>query len=165
MSETIENLFQEGRSFPPPKNLALHANAQPEIYATAAQDPQAFWVSEAQKLRWKSSWEQVLDDSEAPFYRWFVGGKLNVTESCLDRHVETTPDRIAFHWEGEPGDAKSLTYAELLSEVCRASNALKELGVGKGDVVAIYMGMVPEIIVAMLACARIGAAHSVVFGG
>ena len=165
MSETIENLFQEGRSFPPPEKLARNANAQPEIYDSAAADPHAFWVSEAQKLTWKSPWTQVCDDSEAPIYRWFVGGKLNVTESCLDRHVETTPDRVAFHWEGEPGDSKSLTYAQLLAEVCRTSNALKELGVTKGDTVAIYMGMVPEIVVAMLACARIGAAHSVVFGG
>ncbi|MEC9475973.1 MAG: acetate--CoA ligase [Planctomycetota bacterium] len=165
MSETIENLFQEGRSFPPPENLARNANAQPDIYDSASADPHAFWVAEAQKLRWKTPWQQVLDDSEAPIYRWFVGGSLNVTESCLDRHVETTPDRIAFHWEGEPGDSKSLTYAQLLAEVCRTSNALKELGVGKGDTVAIYMGMVPEIVVAMLACARIGAAHSVVFGG
>ncbi|MEE2890045.1 MAG: acetate--CoA ligase [Planctomycetota bacterium] len=165
MSETIENLFQEGRSFPPPEKLARNANAQPEIYDSAAADAQAFWVSEAQKLTWKSPWKQVFDDSEAPIYRWFVGGKLNVTESCLDRHVETTPDRVAFHWEGEPGDSKSLTYAQLLAEVCRTSNALKELGVTKGDTVAIYMGMVPEIVVAMLACARIGAAHSVVFGG
>ncbi|HIC22019.1 MAG TPA: acetate--CoA ligase, partial [Planctomycetes bacterium] len=144
---------------------ASNANAQPEIYDSATADPQAFWVSEAQKLSWKSPWKQVFDDSEAPIYRWFVGGKLNVTESCLDRHVETTPDRVAFHWEGEPGDSKSLTYAQLLAEVCRTSNALKELGVTKGDTVAIYMGMVPEIVVAMLACARIGAAHSVVFGG
>ena len=165
MSETIENLFQEGRSFPPPKNLAQNANAQPDIYQFGNADPHAFWVSEAQKLRWKKPWQQVLDDSDAPFYRWFVGGTLNVTESCLDRHVETSPDRIAFHWEGEPGDSKTFTYAQLLGEVCRTSNALKELGVGKGDTVAIYMGMVPEIVVAMLACARIGAAHSVVFGG
>ncbi|MGE4602946.1 MAG: acetate--CoA ligase [Planctomycetota bacterium] len=165
MSETIENLFQEERSFPPPEKLARSANAQPEIYDSAAADPHAFWAAEAQKLSWKTPWKQVLDDSEAPIYRWFVGGKLNVTESCLDRHVETTPDRIAFHWEGEPGDSKSLTYAQLLAEVCRTSNALRELGVTKGDTVAIYMGMVPEIVVAMLACARIGAAHSVVFGG
>ncbi|RTZ90210.1 MAG: acetate--CoA ligase [Planctomycetota bacterium] len=165
MSETIENLFQEERSFPPPEALASRANARPRIHQEAAADPQAFWVEEAKKLQWKQPWDQVLDDSEAPFYRWFVGGTLNVTESCLDRHVAANPDRIAFHWEGEPGDSRSITYGELLAEVCRTANALKKMEVGKGDTVAIYMGMVPEIVVAMLACARIGAAHSVVFGG
>ena len=165
MSETIENLFQEGRSFPPPEALSRDANASAEIYQKAAADPQGFWAEEAKQLLWSRPWDQVLDDSKAPFYRWFVGGTLNVTESCLDRHVATNPDRIAFHWEGEAGDSRSISYQELLSEVCRCANGLKQMGVAKGDTVAIYMGMVPEIVVAMLACARIGAAHSVIFGG
>jgi len=165
MSETIESLFQEGRSFPPPEEMVKHANAASGIHEKAAADPMQFWVDEASKLQWRSPWTQVLDDSDAPFYRWFQGGTLNVTESCLDRHVAVDANRVAFHWEGEPGDSRSLTYGELLAEVCRTANALREMGIGKGDTVAIYMGMVPEITVAMLACARIGAAHSVVFGG
>ncbi|MGB1072037.1 MAG: acetate--CoA ligase [Planctomycetota bacterium] len=165
MSDAIENLFHEERRFDPPGKFSAEANAQSGIHEEAARDPLAFWSSEAEKIHWRKPWDRLLDSSDAPVYRWFDGGRLNVTESCLDRHVETHPDRVAFHWEGEPGDSLSLTYSELLAKVCQCAAALKQLGIGKGDTVAIYMGMVPEITVAMLACARIGAAHSVVFGG
>ena len=165
MSETIENLLHEERRFDPPGKLAAEANAQAGIHESAAEDPMTFWAKEAEKIQWRKPWDQLLDSSNAPFYRWFEGGRLNVTESCLDRHVKSYPDRIAFHWEGEPGDSLSLTYSDLLAQVCQCAGALKQMGIGKGDTVAIYMGMVPEITVAMLACARIGAAHSVVFGG
>ena len=165
MSDAIENLFREERRFDPPGKFSAEANAQSGIHEEAARDPLAFWSSEAEKIHWRKPWDRLLDSSDAPVYRWFEGGRLNVTESCLDRHVETHPDRVAFHWEGEPGDSLSLTYSELLAKVCQCAAALKQLGIGKGDTVAIYMGMVPEITVAMLACARIGAAHSVVFGG
>ncbi len=165
MSETIENLFSEDRTFPPSPEFAAAANATPEIYDRAAEDRLAFWADEAAKLQWRAPWSKVLDDSKAPFYQWFVDGKLNVTESCLDRHLDKRGDRIAFYWEGEPGDKRTFTYRELYEEVCRCANALKAMGVTKGDSVAIYLGMVPELPVAMLACARIGAAHSVVFGG
>ena len=162
---TIEALFDEGRTFPPPPDFAANAAvSSPEIYAEG-DDTERFWGEEAERLEWRRRWDQVLDWSGAPFAKWFVGGKLNVTESCLDRHAATQPDRIAYHWEGEPGDTRSVTYAELLAEVCRLANGLAELGVGKGDRVAIYMGMVPELPVALLACARLGAPHSVVFGG
>ncbi len=165
MSDAIENLFHEERRFDPPGKFSAEANAQSGIHEEAARDPLAFWSSEAEKIHWRKPWDRLLDSSAAPVYRWFEGGRLNVTESCLDRHVETHPDRVAFHWEGEPGDSLSLTYSELLAKVCQCAAALKQLGIGKGDTVAIYMGMVPEITIAMLACARIGAAHSVVFGG
>ncbi|HCW44787.1 MAG TPA: acetate--CoA ligase [Planctomycetes bacterium] len=165
MSDAIENLYSEERKFPPPEKFALEANAQVGIHERAAAAPLEFWSEEAKKLHWRTPWKKLLNDSDAPFYKWFEGGRLNVTESCLDRHVVSNPNRIAFHWEGEPGDTSSLTYKELLEEVCRCAGALRQMGVGKGDTVAIYMGMVPEITVAMLACARIGAAHSVVFGG
>ncbi|NCF56394.1 MAG: acetate--CoA ligase [Planctomycetia bacterium] len=165
MSDAIENLYSEERRFPPPEKFALGANAQVGIHERAAAAPLEFWSEEAKKLHWRTPWKKLLNDSDAPFYKWFEGGRLNVTESCLDRHVVSTPNRIAFHWEGEPGDTSSLTYKELLEQVCRCAGALRQMGVGKGDTVAIYMGMVPEITVAMLACARIGAAHSVVFGG
>ncbi|OUU25426.1 MAG: acetate--CoA ligase [Planctomycetia bacterium TMED53] len=165
MSDAIENLLHEERRFDPPGRFSAEANAQPGIHEEAAKDPMAFWAKEAEKIHWRKPWDRLLDSSAAPVYRWFEGGRLNVTESCLDRHVETHPDRVAFHWEGEPGDSLSLSYSELLAKVCQCAAALKQLGIGKGDTVAIYMGMVPEITIAMLACARIGAAHSVVFGG
>ena len=120
----------------------------------------------AERLTWSEPWTQVLDWSGAPFARWFVGGKLNVAYNCVDRHVESGHGaQVAYHWEGEPGDTRSITYAELLEEVCRAANALIELGVKTGDRVAIYLPMIPEAVVAMLACARLGAPHTVVFGG
>ncbi len=165
MSGAIENLFHEDRRFPPPPEFRDGALAREELYERAAADRLGFWAGEAERLVWRKPWQEVLDDSDAPFFRWFVGGELNVTESCLDRHLAERGDRVAFHWEGEPGDVRRITYRDLHADVCRLANALRGLGIAKGDTVAIYMGMVPEIVTAMLACARIGAPHSVVFGG
>ena len=163
---TIDALFEELRRFPPSAALARDAVvADEQVYQLAADDPEAFWASQAEYLAWRTSWSEVLDWSGAPFAKWFVGGTLNVTESCLDRHVETHPNRIAYFWEGENGDRREITYRDLYEEVCRLANAFDRLGIEKGDRVAIYMGMVPELPVALLACARIGAPHSVVFGG
>jgi len=166
MTEALEGLLQEGRTFPPPADFrkeALVTDAR--VYDDAERDWQGFWARQALALDWHEEWHTILEWN-LPFARWFVGGTLNVSENCLDRHVEAGHgDQVAFHWEGEPGDQRSVTYAELLAETCRVANLLRELGVGKGDRVAIYMGMVPEAAAAMLACARIGAAHSVVFGG
>ncbi|MFF4029602.1 acetate--CoA ligase [Streptomyces sviceus] len=164
--ETLSNLLREERRFPPPPELAATANATAADYERADTDRLAFWAAAAGRLDWAQPWDEVLDFSRAPFARWFVGGCLNAAYNCLDRHVEAgRGDRVAFHWEGEPGDTRTLTYAELTADVCRAANALRELGVGAGDRVAIYMPMIPETVVAMLACARIGAPHTVVFGG
>jgi acetyl-CoA synthetase len=140
--------------------------SDPAVYEEAARDPQAWWAGQAQKLHWFQPWETVLDDSNPPFYKWFVGGRLNVSYNCLDRHVlEGRGERVAFHWRGEDGQERDITYAQLLAEVQRCANALKDLGVHRGDVVGIYLPMIPEVVVAMLACARIGAPHNVVFGG
>ena len=164
--ETIAALFAENRRFDPPEAIADNAVFRdPTVYERAAADPLAFWAEWAEMLTWRTHWDEVLDWSEAPFAKWFVGGTLNVTESCLDRHVALDPGKVAFYWEGEPGDRLVITYKQLLDDACQMANALDELGVQKNDRVAIYMGMVPELVVAMLACARIGAAHSVVFGG
>src|SRR5581483_5355582 len=153
--------------FPPPD--AFKANAllsDPAIYAEADADWQAWWVKNARNLHWFKEWDQVLDDSNPPFYKWFTGGTLNVSYNCLDRHVEAgIGDRVAFHWHGEEGDTRTVTYADLHAEVQRFANALKGLGIGKGDVVGIYLPMIPGVAVAMLACTRIGAIHNVVFGG
>jgi acetyl-CoA synthetase len=166
MSETLENLLSETRQFPPPAELAAHANVNADVYAEAEADRLAFWAKQAQRLSWFKEWDQVLDWSNPPFAKWFVGGKLNIAYNCLDRHVEAgIGDRVAIHWEGEPGDMRTLTYADLLAETKKAANALLSLGVRKGDRVAIYMPMIPELAIAMLACARIGATHNVVFGG
>ena len=163
---TIANLLAEDRVFPPPPDFAARARINDEeIYRRAAADPEGYWVAEAEGLEWFKRWDTVLE-WEAPFAKWFVGGQLNVSVNCLDRHVRAGKgDRVAFHWEGEPGDRRTITYSQLLEEVCRCANALKELGVRRGDRVAIYMPMIPELPVALLACARIGAPHSVVFGG
>ena len=154
-------------SYPPPKEFAANANATAELYREAEKDRLAFWAKQANRLAWETPFDEVLDWSDAPFAKWFVGGKLNVTYNCVDRHVEAgNGDRVAIHWEGEPeGDSRTITYADLLAEVCRAANALTDLGLVAGDRVAIYMPMVPEAIVAMLACARLGVLHSVVFAG
>ena len=163
---TINALFAENRKFPPSEETTATAVVSDEsIYERARADPLAFWAEWAEGLEWRSKWTEVLDWSNAPFAKWFVGGTLNVTESCLDRHVATDPDKVAYYWEGEPGDRAVITYKELLARVCQAANGLDALGVRKGDRVAIYMGMVPELPIALLACARIGAVHSVVFGG
>jgi acetyl-CoA synthetase len=154
-------------SYPPPAAFADDANATASLYDEAEQDRLAFWGAQAERLSWETPFTEVLDWSEAPFAKWFVGGRLNVAYNCVDRHVEAgNGDRVAIHWEGEPvGDARSITYAELKDEVCRAANVLTDLGLVAGDRVAIYMPMVPEAIVAMLACARLGVMHSVVFAG
>jgi acetyl-CoA synthetase len=164
--ETLENLLREERHFPPSAEFAAQAVAKAELYDEAAADRLAFWDRQARALTWATPWAQTLDWSDAPFAKWFVGGTLNVAYNCVDRHVEAGHgDRVAFYFEGEPGDTRTITYADLQREVCKAANALVELGVEAGDRVAIYMPMLPETTIAMLACARIGAAHSVVFGG
>ncbi len=165
--ETLSNLMQENRRFEPPADLAAAANVKADAYEHASADRLAFWEEQADRLDWDQRWDRVLDWDNPPFAKWFVGGRLNAAYNCVDRHVEAgRGDKVAFHWVGEPeGDTRSLTYAELQDEVCKAANALKDLGVQTGDRVAIYMPMIPETVVAMLACARIGAPHTVVFGG
>jgi acetyl-CoA synthetase len=166
MSETLENLLQETRRFEPPSDLAADANVKAEAYERAEADRLGFWAEQAGRLSWAKQWDQVLDWSNPPFAKWFVGGTLNVAYNCLDRHIEAgRGSKVAIHWEGEPGDTRTITYSDLHASVCQAANALTALGVGQGDRVAIYMPMIPEAAVAMLACARIGATHSVVFGG
>ncbi|MEV6373816.1 acetate--CoA ligase [Micromonospora musae] len=166
MSEALANLLNETRQFPPPAELAANANVKADAYDEAAADRLAFWERQAGRLTWSQQWEQALDWSNAPFAKWFVGGRLNVAYNCLDRHVEAgRGDKVAIHWEGEPGDTRTLTYADLHKLTCQAANALTDLGVTAGDRVAIYLPMIPEAAAAMLACARIGATHSVVFGG
>ncbi|MDT4907670.1 MAG: acetyl-CoA synthetase [Pseudonocardiales bacterium] len=166
MTETLSNLSHEERRFPPPAEFAAAANVKADAYDEAAADRLAFWEKQADRLSWTERWSQVLDWSDAPFAKWFVGGKLNVAYNCVDRHVEAGHgDQVAYHWEGEPGDTRSLTYAQLKDEVSKAANALIELGVQTGDRVAIYLPMIPETVIAMLACARLGAPHTVIFGG
>nr|WP_175542398.1 acetate--CoA ligase [Actinopolymorpha cephalotaxi] len=166
VSEALSNLLREDRRFPPPAELAAAANVTKETYAEADADRIAFWEEQARRLHWDREWDEALDWSKAPFAKWFVGGRINAAYNCLDRHVEAgNGDKVAYHWEGEPGDTRTLTYTDLLREVSRAANALIELGVRAGDRVAIYMPMIPETVVAMLACARLGAPHTVVFGG
>jgi acetyl-CoA synthetase len=163
----LSNLSREERRFEPPADLAASANVTAQAYADADADPLAFWEQAAERLTWAKRWDRVLDWDNPPFAQWFVGGEINAAYNCLDRHVEAgRGERVAFHWVGEPeGDRRTITYAELTQDVCRAANALTDLGVAKGDRVAIYMPMIPETVVAMLACARIGAIHTVVFGG
>ena len=164
--EALENLLHENRTFPPSPEFAAQANATAQMYDLATADRLAFWDSQANRLQWETPWEQTLDWSQAPFAKWFVGGTLNVSVNCVDRHVEAgLGDKVAIHFEGEPGDTRSITYADLHEQVCKAANALTDLGVTAGDRVAIYLPMIPEAAISMLACARIGAAHSVVFGG
>jgi acetyl-CoA synthetase len=165
-SDAIEGLLEEGRTFPPPaafKDQARTTGA--EVYDEANADREGFWSRQAAELDWSEEWDTVLD-WQPPYAKWFVGGKLNVSHNCVDRHVAAGHgDQVAYHWEGEPGDQRTITYAQLLEEVQRAANALKGLGVERGDRVAIYLPMIPELPVTMLACARIGAVHSVVFAG
>jgi acetyl-CoA synthetase len=163
-AQTIENLFLEDRRYEPPPEFTAQANAQPGIQD---EDMEAFWTREGnERVTWFQPWERLLE-WEPPYAKWFVGGKLNVAYNCVDRHVEAgNGDRVAYHWEAEPeGERRTVTYADLLREVTRLANALKALGVGKGTPVGIYLGMVPEAPIAMLACARLGAPHTVVFGG
>ncbi len=165
---TIENLLREERTFPPPPEFAAAAIANdPDVYERTASDEgfRQFWTEESRRIDWIEPWQELLR-WDPPFAEWFVGGKLNISVNCLDRHVANgLGDKVAYHWEGEPGDQRTITYGQLLAETCQLANALRQLGVGKGDKVAIYMPMIPELPVAMLACARIGAPHSVVFGG
>ena len=164
-NDSLENLLSENRLFPPSAQFSGSANGKASLYAEAESDRLAFWASQAEELTWHKKWDQVLD-WQPPFAQWFVGGKINATVNALDRHVAAgLGNRVAFYFEGEPGDSRTITYAELLTDVKKAANALVELGIKAGDRVAIYMPMIPEAAIAMLACARIGAPHSVVFGG
>ncbi len=164
--QALENLLSEDRLFPPSPEFTATANAQPGIHETAEADWQGFWRDQAlERITWFSEPTVTLDDSNPPFFKWFTDGELNLAHNCLDRHLAAGGDKVAYHWVGEPGDTRTITYADLHAEVGRFANALKSLGVAKGDRVAIYLGMIPELPVAMLACARIGAVHSVVFGG
>ncbi|MCI0633243.1 MAG: acetate--CoA ligase [Actinobacteria bacterium] len=164
--QNIAALLSEDRVFDPPKEFQERAIVRDRsIYERAEADHEAFWAEQAERLSWSRTWETVMDWTP-PWVKWFVGGQLNASTNCLDRHVEAGGgDKVAYHWEGEPGEERTITYRELLEEVSRFANALRALGVRKGDRVAVYLGMIPELPVAMLACARIGAAHSVVFGG
>ncbi|MCZ1008492.1 acetate--CoA ligase [Streptomyces lydicus] len=165
-NESLANLLKEERRFAPPADLAANANVTAAAYEQAAADRLGFWAEQAGRLSWETAPTQTLDWSNAPFAKWFADGKLNVAYNCVDRHVENgLGDRVAIHFEGEPGDTRAITYAELQREVSKTANALTELGVRSGDRVAVYMPMIPEAVIAMLACARLGAPHSVVFGG
>ncbi|SEB02452.1 acetate--CoA ligase [Leifsonia sp. 21MFCrub1.1] len=167
MSNTIDNLLHEARRFPPSDEFAANAIADAELYERAAADRLGFWADQARELlHWHTPFTRTLDWSEPPFAKWFDDGELNVAYNCLDRHVLAgNGDRVAIHWEGEPGDTRTITYAELTAEVKKAANLLTSLGIRAGDRVAIYLPMIPEAVIAMLAVARIGAVHSVVFGG
>ncbi|WP_448614488.1 acetate--CoA ligase [Modestobacter sp. URMC 112] len=170
MSETgtseAQGLSSPEGGFPPPESISAQANVGADVYERADADRVAFWEEAARRLDWTQEWDQALDWTDPPFAKWFVGGKLNVAVNCVDRHVDAGHgEQVAYHWVGEPGDTRTITYAELKDEVCRAANALTELGVQAGDRVAIYLPMIPEAVVSMLACARIGAVHMVVFGG
>jgi acetyl-CoA synthetase len=162
----LDALLHEARRFDPPAEFAARANAKPDVYAEAAKDPVGWWAEQAKWLQWDEPWSQVLE-WDPPFSEWFVGGKLNACVNCVDRHVDAgRGDKVAFHWVGEPeGETRTITYTDLKDMVCQAANGLSQLGVDAGDRVAIYMPMIPETVVAMLACARLGAPHSVVFGG
>src|SRR5919108_1150327 len=163
--ELTELLEQE--TFEPPAGFREQALiADESVYEEAARDPQAWWAKQAEALDWFEPWDQVLDESDAPFFKWFVGGKLNASYNCLDRHVEAGQgDKVAFHWRSEEGEERDVTYAELLRDTKRLANVLKDHGIEPGDVVGVYLPMIPEVAVAMLACARIGAPHNLVFGG
>ncbi len=164
--ETSTSRPDAGRRFEPPAGLAAEANVKADVYERADADRLGFWAEQAQRLTWAEPFTEVLDWSNAPFAKWYVGGKLNAAYNCVDRHVEAgRGDTVAFHFVGEPGDVRDLTYADLKDEVSRAANALTDLGVRTGDLVAIYLPMIPEAVISMLACARIGATHTVVFGG
>src|SRR5687767_3412624 len=162
----INALLRETRVFPPSNQWRNTARVtDPDVYDQANRDPEAFWSRFASELEWTTPWNQVVD-WRPPHARWFVGGQLNVSVNCLDRHVRTAHrNKAALIWEGEPGDKRTLTYFDLHREVCQFANVLKSLGVKRGDRVAIYLPLIPELAIAMLACARIGAVHSVVFGG
>ena len=162
----LDNLGTEDRTFPPSAGFAANANLSAEAYERAAADPEAFWAEQANRLSWATPFTQVLDWSNAPHATWFADGELNVAYNCVDRHVEAGfGDTVAIHWEGEPGDSLAITYAQLQAEVCKTANALTSLGLVAGDRVAIYLPMIPEAVYSMLACARLGLAHGVIFAG
>ena len=170
-NSSMESVSHEHRKFAPPSEFvdAAHISgdlAYRALYKKSVQDPEAFWAEAAGELHWFKKWDTVLDDSDAPFFRWFDGSRTNLSYNCLDRHIYAgRGDKIAIHWEGEPGDSRDISYAQLHLEVCRLANALKSRGVQKGDRIAVYLPMIPELAVAVLACARIGAVHSVIFAG
>src|ERR1700742_3312503 len=166
LEQQLEELLDQ-ETFPPPEDFAENAVvSDAEIYESADEDYEGFWAERAEALHWDKKWDQVLDWSTPPFAKWFIGGKLNVAYNCVDRHVEAgNGDRVAYHWRGEEGEELEITYADLHRDVQKFANGLKSLGIEKGDVVGIYLPMVPEVVVSMLACARIGAIHNVVFGG
>src|SRR4029450_4840405 len=164
--EALSNLLHEDRRFPPPADLAANANVTAETYAEADADLEGFWAMQAKRLSWQTEPTQVLDWSTPPFAQWFADGTLNASYNCVDRHVEAgNGDRVAFHWRGEEGEERDITYADLHRDVQKFANALKDRGIGAGDVVGIFLPMIPEVAVAMLACARIGAIHNVVLVG
>ena len=170
-NSSMESVSHEHRKFVPPSDFvdAAHISgdlAYRALYKKSVQDPEAFWAEAAGKLHWFKKWDTVLDDSDAPFFKWFDGSRTNLSYNCLDRHIDAgRGDKIAIHWEGEPGDSRDISYAQLHREVCRLANALKSRGVQKGDRIAVYLPMIPELAFAVLACARIGAVHSVIFAG
>src|SRR3954471_6647525 len=166
LEHELERLLDQ-ETFDPPEEFRENALISDEsVYEEAAKDPAAWWAEQAKALHWFEEWDEVLDDSNAPFYKWFTGGKINASYNCLDRHVEDGKgDKVAFHWRGEGGEERDVTYADLLRDTQKLANVLKERGVEAGDVVGIFLPMIPEVVVAMLACARIGAPHNVVFGG
>src|SRR3954463_10491558 len=166
LEQRLEALLDQERFDPPGEFCKNAVITDWSIFEKADQDYEGFWAEQAEALHWEQKWDTVLDESKKPFYKWFVGGKLNVAYNCVDRHVEDgNGDRVAFHWRGAEGEERDITYADLHRDVQRFANALKDQGIQKGDVVGIFLPMIPEVVVAMLACARIGAPHNVVFGG
>jgi len=167
----MESVSHENRKFNPHPDFAAQAHigsdaAYRELYAKSIADPAAFWAEAAGDLDWFKPWDQVLDESEAPFYQWFTGARTNLCHNCVDRHLlGPNRNKAALIWEGEPGDARVLTYQDVHREVCKFANGLKQIGISKGDRVAIYLPMIPELTLAVLACARIGAVHTVIFAG
>ena len=153
--------------YPPPDTVSeAHIKEYSPLYQYSIEDPQAFWAERAEELEWFEKWDKVLDDSNSPFFKWFVGGKTNIVYNALDRHLKTyRKNKLALIWEGEPGDVRTFSYFALNREVCKFANVLRSMGVHKGDIVTIYMPRIPEQVIAMLACAKIGAMHSVVYGG
>jgi acetyl-CoA synthetase len=166
LEQRLETLLDQERFDPPGEFCKNALITDASIFEKADTDYEGFWAEQADALHWDQKWDTVLDESDKPFYKWFVGGKLNVAYNCVDRHVEAgNGDRVAFHWRGEEGEERDITYADLHRDVQRFANALKDQGIQKGDIVGIFLPMIPEVVVAMLACARIGAPHNVVFGG
>src|SRR3954454_19511930 len=166
LEQELERLLEQERFEAPEEFVSQALWSDPSIHEKANADPQAWWAEQARALHWFTEPSKVLNDANPPFYKWFEDGTINASYNCLDRHVEAgLGDRVAYHWRGEEGEERDVTYAQLLGDVQRFANALRDCGIEKGDVVGIYLPMIPEVAVAMLACARIGAPHNVVFGG